>query len=131
VYRILSWALLSAMLLLASVSLTAAEPSNLAERLRTDVASGSLSGDDALLYATIALTNPRLLPERYYARAKSGRAGNALVAMLIEELPDADPQVRALVRYVLSPPNRRASLRSEEPRLNSSHLNESRMPSSA
>lgn len=82
-------------------------------RLRADLEAGTISNDDAVLYAAVAMTNGRLLPERY--RAPIGHEGMELLAILHEKLPEAHPEVRDTVRWMLSPPHRRKELKKPNP----------------
>lgn len=76
-----------------------------AGRLKRDVAAGALSGDDAALYAALAIVEPRSLPEQY-ALSTGDDCGMELLGILYATLQNADPEVRDAVRYVMSPHER-------------------------
>lgn len=108
-------ALLSALLLTVCAFAALADDSRdtIGRRLRADLEAGTISDDEAVLYAAVAMTNTRLLPERYQARFD--HEGMELVAILHERMSVAHPDVQDTVRYILSPPHKRKEIRKPDP----------------
>lgn len=107
-----SWRAVAVALLLCVIGspLLADEHQRGAQHLQSDLQSGSISGDDAVLYAAIAIRHPHLLPERYADSAEK-TCGHALLTVLADELPKVHPEVRAVVKYLLAPPNKQATMK--------------------
>lgn len=103
-------ALVCALLVLVCAMPVMAQAQNTAARLRADLESGGITSDDVVLYATVAIMNPALLPERY-AGAVDHECANELIALLSEHVRKTHPEVRATVRYVFAPPNKRAKMK--------------------
>lgn len=78
-------ALLGALLMTVCTIGLAADPprDTIAARLRADLETGMISDSDAVLYAAVALTDARQLPERY--RAPMDEEGMALIALQLEK----------------------------------------------
>lgn len=104
-------------LLLASCA-SAAIADGVAGRLNADLANGTLSDDDAVLYAAMAIMEPRLLPKRYQGRFDDD-CGMELLAILYEKLPHASDETKEAVRYVMTPHERETM---ERPRRNPESL---------
>lgn len=74
------------------------------DRIDADVRTGRMTPDDGLLLKALAVAQPVRLPDEYRAAMTSG-CGTELMLQLAVELPNAEPRVQELVRYLLAAPS--------------------------
>ncbi|HYK02843.1 MAG TPA: vWA domain-containing protein [Thermoanaerobaculia bacterium] len=80
----------------------------LTRHLDADVQAAKITRDESIAHKLSAFLAPALLPDQY--RGELPHCGTELLLRMFGELEEADPNVRELVRYALTPPSRRGEM---------------------
>lgn len=80
----------------------------LTRHLDSDIRAAKITRDESIAVKLTAFTAPSLLPEQY--RSELPHCGTELLLGMFAELKEADPGVRELARYALTPPSQRGEL---------------------